>query len=286
MAVYKDIRGQDSVISQLKKTVETGQISHAYIFNGARGTGKKTAASIFARALLCEAGGSEPCDRCPSCRQALAGGNPDIKELVHEKANIVVDDIREQINADIITKPFSAARKVYIVPDAHRMNPQAQNALLKTLEEPPSYATIILVTENIDALLPTVRSRCVRRDFENTGGSVMREEAVAAIKSLPSKGIDGINALVKELSEFKDVWDEILDVFTVWYRDVLLFKSGGAKEDLIFKEEHSYIASAAEKRSYEDIEKAITAIDTARARLRSNVNFDLTMEMLMLELRG
>ena len=98
MAVYKDIRGQDSVISQLKKTVETGQISHAYIFNGARGTGKKTAASIFARALLCEAGGSEPCDRCPSCRQALAGGNPDIKELVHEKANIVVDDIREQIN--------------------------------------------------------------------------------------------------------------------------------------------------------------------------------------------
>ena len=105
---------------------------------------------------------AEPCLECHSCKQALGNNQPDIIYLTHEKPNTIsVADIREQINHDIEIKPYSSKYKVYIVDEAEKMNQQAQNALLKTIEEPPAYAVILLLTTNADAFLQTIRSRCV-----------------------------------------------------------------------------------------------------------------------------
>jgi DNA polymerase-3 subunit delta' len=113
-------------------------------------------------AIQCENGDIDPCNECHACKQALSGNQPDIIHLTHEKPNVItVDDIREQINSDIVIKPYACDRKIYIINEAEKMNVQAQNALLKTLEEPPEYAVIIILTTNVDALLPTILSRCV-----------------------------------------------------------------------------------------------------------------------------
>ena len=152
-----------------------GKVSHAYILNGQRGAGKKMLANLFAQTLQCEAGGDEPCYECHSCRQATSANHPDIIRVTHEKPNsISVDDIRVQINEDIQVKPYSGKYKIYIVPDADMMTVQAQNALLKTIEEPPAYAVIFLLTENADSLLPTICSRCVMLKLRNIKDTLVK----------------------------------------------------------------------------------------------------------------
>ncbi|MBP5309204.1 MAG: DNA polymerase III subunit delta [Lachnospiraceae bacterium] len=162
MPKFSDIIGQDMIKEHLMNALKTGNISHAYIINGERYSGKEFIAKIFAMALQCEKGDIDPCNECHACKQALSGNQPDIIHLTHEKPNVItVDDIREQINSDIVIKPYACDRKIYIINEAEKMNVQAQNALLKTLEEPPEYAVIIILTTNVDALLPTILSRCV-----------------------------------------------------------------------------------------------------------------------------
>lgn len=162
MAGFKDIIGQEFIKEHLQNAVATGKVSHAYIIQGERSAGKEFIANIFAMTLQCEKQGTDPCNECHSCIQAKNGNQPDIIRVTHEKPNSIgVDDVREQINHDIGIKPYSSPYKIYIMNEAEKMTVQAQNALLKTLEEPPSYAVIILLTTNINAMLPTVLSRCV-----------------------------------------------------------------------------------------------------------------------------
>ena len=125
--------------------------------------GRKTLAKAFAMTLLCEKSDKEPCMECHSCKQILSGNHPDVIWVTHEKPNSIgVDDIREQLNDTIQIKPYSSAYKIYLVDEAEKMTVQAQNALLKTIEEPPSYAVIILMTTNEEAFLPTILSRCIK----------------------------------------------------------------------------------------------------------------------------
>lgn len=127
-----------------------------------RDAAKSCWADVFAETLQCEKGGTEPCGSCHSCVQAQSGNHPDIIHLMHEKPNsISVDDVRTQIVNDVLIKPYSGKYKIYIVPDAEKMTAAAQNALLKTIEEPPAYAVILLLANNASALLPTILSRCV-----------------------------------------------------------------------------------------------------------------------------
>ena len=162
MANFKDIIGQKQAKEHFQTAIETGNISHAYIINGETGSGRRMLADAFAKALQCEKHpNADSCDSCKSCHQAESGNHPDIRYITHEKASISVDDIREQLNNDIQIKPYSSEHKIYIIPDANKMTEQAQNALLKTIEEPPSYAVILLLTDNLNALLPTIQSRCV-----------------------------------------------------------------------------------------------------------------------------
>lgn len=160
---FEEILGNEMVKDHFKKAIANHKISHAYILTGEAGMGRKSIANAFAMTLLCEKGGSEPCMTCHSCKQVMSGNHPDLIYVKHEKpGSIGVDDVREQINDTIMIRPYSSYYKIYIVDEAEKMTVQAQNALLKTIEEPPAYAVIILITTNQEAFLPTILSRCVQ----------------------------------------------------------------------------------------------------------------------------
>lgn len=176
MAGFRDIIGQRQIKEHFQNALSTGKISHAYIINGEKSSGKEFIAKVFATALQCEKGGTEACGECRSCKQALTDNHPDIIRVVHEKPNTIsVDDIRTQVNGDVAVKPYSSAHKVYIINEAEKMTVQAQNAILKTLEEPPEYAVILLLTANIDSLLPTIVSRCVALDMKPVPDSQVKD---------------------------------------------------------------------------------------------------------------
>ena len=167
MAAFSDILGNEQIIEHLQNAIRMDKVSHAYILNGPEASGKMMLAQAFASALQCEKKGCEPCGICHSCRQAESRNHPDIIYVTHEKPNTIsVEDIRVQVNHDIAVKPYSSPYKIYIVDEAEKMNIQAQNALLKTIEEPPGYGILLLLTTNADAFLPTIRSRCIRLDLK------------------------------------------------------------------------------------------------------------------------
>lgn len=175
MAGFKDIVGHEQIIEHLKTAIEMGKVSHAYILNGPDLSGKMMIAEAFARALLCEKQDPNGCGECKSCRQSDDRNNPDIIYVKHDKPNTIsVDDIRTQLNNDIVIKPYSNQYKIYIVDEAEKMNQQAQNALLKTIEEPPAYAVIMLLTTNADSFLQTIRSRCITLNLKSVKNDVIK----------------------------------------------------------------------------------------------------------------
>lgn len=176
MAGYKDIIGHEQMITHFKNAVSQDKVSHAYIINGPDASGKMMLAEAFATALQCEKKGTEGCMECHSCKQAASHNQPDIIYISHEKPNTIsVNDIRKQMNRDIGVRPYSSPYKVYIVDEAEKLNQQAQNALLKTIEEPPAYAVILLLTTNADLFLPTILSRCIRMDLKPVPNDKIKE---------------------------------------------------------------------------------------------------------------
>lgn len=159
---YKKPMADEGVINVLLGSIKNDTDTHAYLFEGEKGLQKRETASYFAAALLCENDKGVPCGECESCIQALGGNNPDIKRLalsdITDKKSIGADDVRSIIS-DVYTRPFKAEKKVYILEDGDALTVQAQNALLKVLEEPPVYAVFIICTSNGELILPTVRSR-------------------------------------------------------------------------------------------------------------------------------
>ena len=327
MATFQDIIGQEQIKEHLQNAIMTKKISHAYIINGEKSSGKEFIAKVFAMTLQCETGGENPCQECHSCKQALSDNQPDIIRVMHEKPNTIsVDDIRAQVNNDVAIKPYSSPYKVYIINEAEKMTTQAQNAILKTLEEPPAYAVIILLTTNVNALLSTILSRCVvlnmkpvpdekvrkflmeeikvpdykadvcvafargnigkakalasSEEFEN-----VKAEALSLLKYIQDMDLHEIVAAIKKISEYKLEINDYLDIISIWYRDVLLFKATNDLNHLVFREEISNLRKVAQRSSYEGIEEVIKALDKAKHRLDANVNFDLTMELLLLTIK-
>ena len=329
MSGFKDVVGHKNIIQYIGNAVNSGMVSHAYILNGEKGSGKKLLANLFAMSLQCE--NREPdgdaCGKCRSCRQALSGNHPDIIRIHHEKpSTITVDEIREQVNNDIVIKPYSSKYKIYIIADGDMMNVQAQNALLKTIEEPPEYAVIMILTENADTLLPTIRSRCVMLKLRNIKDQLVKkylmehmeipdykadicvafaqgnmgkaislatsehfneikEEAVKLLRNIDGMQADELAEAVKKCSEFKMDITDYLDIIAVWYRDVLIYKSTKSVDRVVFSDQMRPIRERASKSSYEGLELILEAIEKAKARLKSNVNFELTMELLLLTIK-
>ena len=328
MRRFADIVGQEQLREHLENAVRMGKVSHAYIINGERNAGKEFIAKTFAMAVQCEnRQDAEPCGECHSCKQALSGNHPDIIFITHEKPGTIgVDDIRRQINGDVAIKPYSGPKKIYIVSEGEKMTVQAQNALLKTLEEPPEYAVILILTDNVNTLLPTILSRCVVlnmkpvRDaqikeylMENMGipdykadicvafarGNVgkarllanseefekVKEEAITLLKYIGEMELHEIVSAIKKINEYKFDVNDYMDILSIWYRDVLLFKATHDVNHLIFREEIQSIRKVADKSTYEGIERIIDALEKSKQRLNANVNFELTMELLLLTIK-
>ena len=327
MAKFADIIGQEQLKEHLQNAISTNKVSHAYIINGERSSGKEFIARIFAMTLQCEKGETEPCGECHSCKQAMSNNQPDIIYIGHEKPNTIgVEDIRGQINNDIGIKPYSSPRKIYIMNEGEKMTVQAQNALLKTLEEPPEYAVILILTTNVEALLPTILSRCVVLNMKpvpdakvkkylmeelgvpdykanicvafargNIGKAKLlasseefekvKDEAITLVKYINDMEINEIVKAIKKITEYKFDVNDYLDILSVWYRDVLLYKATKDINSLIFKDELQQIRRVADRSTYEGIETIVNALQQAKRRLEANVNFDLTMELLLLTIK-
>lgn len=167
MSRFSDIYGYETIKEHLQSAISMDKVSHAYIISGGLGAGKKMIASAFAQTLQCEAKGTEPCGKCHSCIQAESRNNPDIIWVSHvNPGSIGVDDVREQLVSDMLIKPYSNPYKIYIIDEADKLTVQAQNAILKTIEEPPAYGIVILLANNADIFLQTILSRCVVLDLK------------------------------------------------------------------------------------------------------------------------
>nr|WP_318686793.1 DNA polymerase III subunit gamma/tau [uncultured Acetatifactor sp.] len=175
---FGDVKGQDHIVTTLRNQLQAGRIGHAYLFTGTRGTGKTTVAKIFAKTVNCEKPGEDgPCGECRSCRAIAAGASMNVIEI-DAASNNGVDNIREIVE-EVSYSPAEGKYKVYIIDEVHMLSIGAFNALLKTLEEPPSYVIFILATTEVHKLPVTILSRCQRYDFKrisiDTITSRMRE---------------------------------------------------------------------------------------------------------------
>ena len=327
MSGFRDVVGHKEIVEHLQNAIKSDKVSHAYIFNGERGSGKKMLSTLFATTLQCEKQSDEPCLECASCKRDLNKNHPDIINVVHEKPNTIsIDEIRTQVTNDVDIKPYYGPYKIYIINDAQMMTLQAQNALLKTIEEPPAYAIIMLLTTNANALLPTITSRCVALMLKPTSdeqvknylmdklqipdyqadidasiaqGNIGKAKDIATSDShdellqnalyILRRGRDmelhDIVETIRGLTRDKETIYDYLDLFLVWFRDILSFKATREVDGLVFKNELNAIKERAKESSYEGIEEIIEAIERAKIRLRMNVNFDLVMELLFLTIR-
>ncbi len=328
MLAFDHIIGHERIKEHLQEAIRQDTLSHAYIFSGESGSGKKLLASTLAAALLCEGQGDsvKPCGRCKSCIQASSGNHPDIRMVTHEKSTLGVDDIRSQVSADMAIKPYSSPYKVYIIPDCDRMTEQAGNALLKTIEEPPAYARIFLLTNNAASMLPTILSRCVTLDMKPVStekiyhflidkhhtpeqeaaslaafcqGNVGKAVRYAAsedfheingtilhlLKSVDKLTLSDIMASIKELAAHKTDIGDYIDLMILWYRDLLLYKSTGNASLLLYKRELASIQSQAAAKSYASMDAAIRAMEQAKTRLKANVGFEATLELMILAMK-
>ncbi len=220
---FKDISGQEPIKEHLIKAMEQEHTSHAYILSGEPGMGKKMMAKTFAMAMECEnRRGGEPCGLCHSCRQFMSDNHPDVIYVTHEKpGSIGVDDIREQLVDDIQIRPYNSPFKIYIVDEAEKMTVQAQNALLKTIEEPPAYGVILLLAASSGSFLPTVLSRCVTLSLQPLPDEVVREHLLehlhigkqqADICTAFSRGNLGKAISLVQSEEFMEMYQGVLRI--------------------------------------------------------------------------
>ena len=174
MFSFSEIVGHEQIKEHMQAAIRDKKPFHAYLFQGEEGVGKEALARTFAAGLQCQSESADkPCKECVSCRQMESGNQPDVIWVTREKASLGVDEIREQLCNTMDIKPFSSPYKIYLVPEAEKMTEAAQNALLKTIEEPPEYGIVILMTSNISALLPTIQSRCLTMEFRPLSTAVV-----------------------------------------------------------------------------------------------------------------
>ena len=257
---------------ELLQIAESGKIAQAYLLESTDQTALLLAARAFA--------------------EALGASAADAILTEQEKPNLIsVSDVRSALVASVSIRPYDSPYKVYIVQHAELMNPQAQNALLKTLEEPPGYVVILLLAANAKVFLPTILSRCVKLSApEDAAGSTEDSPEAEEARRLAdaffreSTGLTTERELyyTTELSKKKLYYTQILDRFLLWYRDILLAKTAGAADLSALSRETGTIRTLSEKMQYEGIRQCIELVHETRKRLDSNVNTEISLEMLIL----
>ncbi len=324
---FSDFSGHENLILRLRALITHNKFPQSIIIDGAFGCGKTTLAKTLAKTLLCEKGGDEPCNCCLSCITFDSNNNPDVFFITPSKTRLGVEDIREQIVKNTAVAPYLYKYKIFIIKNAHYMTAAAQNALLKTIEEPKDYCIYMLLSEYFTGFLPTVLSRCVMfklkpldfnivKDYllnsgydENTAhlsavfskGSIghgkslcedkgffqLRDEIIDLIRPIRRRD-DLIYAfhLASVLEKQKENIAQILDIMTMWYRDLFVLKTRGDM-NLIFQtdliEEYE---KQSERYTPSDLYNILNYIYEAGESLRLNGNFNMTIGTLMSKISG
>ncbi|WP_352399517.1 DNA polymerase III subunit delta' [Anaerotignum sp.] len=324
MYTFQEIWGNQRLLQHLRIAVKNQKTSHAYLFVGGVGAGKRMIANTFAKYLLCSNHQEDSCGICDSCRVFDSGNHPDVIHVSSEKKTLGVDEVRGQILETVDIKPYHYDKKIYIIHQAHTMTIQAQNALLKTLEEPPSYAVFLLLAQTEDAFLPTILSRTVTLKISPLSeeeisrylvqkGLVSAEESVfyatygqgrigLALELLEDEVFYEMREnILKQMSQLPSMelsealllakeWEiykndyRFLDIIDLWYRDLLVAKSLRDEGFLIQKDKKEMIFSAA-KEPTEILAIKAAAVVKAKECLKQNGNFRLTLEVMLMELK-
>ena len=309
----QEFEGHGPEIEHLLRSARAGRLVHAYLFCGARGCGKKTLARLLAQALFCEAGEAErPCGHCPACKRFLSGNHPDARTVAPKGRSIGVDDVRELIDY-LSRRPYEGGWHVAIIERAEKMTPSAQNALLKTLENPPEDTVFFLLTETPGALLSTVRSRArlvrvspltreacaealVRRGVEakraarlaglahGSVGRALELGSDAGFEALLARSLTSLAALKDPASvaeaaapfyEERERQEDLLEIFEIIGRDRMALENGVAPEALTGEELENVRV---------DGRKLLLSVLAARRMLSANVAWPNALDALYLSL--
>ncbi|OZV12603.1 DNA polymerase III subunit delta' [Tissierella sp. P1] len=320
---FNKILGHEKQIEALKNSIRNKSISHCYLFKGEKGLGKRNLALAFSKTLLCREGQAEPCNKCSSCIKFDSENHPDFKILSPEKGIIKKSEIEKLINS-MATSPFESKRKVFIIDDCDMMRLESQNALLKTLEEPPEYINIILVTSSSSKLLPTILSRCqivkfypldiskiidlLMRDYgidENrakfiagiTKGSVEKSIELAESNSFFDKReeiikiIDGLlkgdkTKALTSMDFFNENKENIEEILDIilYWFRDLLIYKEIGNTGLLINKDKIEILS---KESFIDLNRIndiIYKVEDTKINIKRNVNFSLSIETMLLSI--
>lgn len=313
---FSCLYGHETIKKRLGLAITQDKISNAYVFEGITGVGKKLCAHIFANALMCESG-NPPCGVCSLCIQAKAKTLPDIivVEKDADKTQIGVDNVREQVISEVYIKPRNARRKIFIIEQGDILSTEAQNALLKVLEEPPEYVTFIICVTSKEKLLPTVLSRSQTMSFfplsaetvekyikENvqtdkdtktiaklSRGSIGMakelisddakmarvEKSIKCILNL-SKNSLSVRQMTEFLSEEKENVTEVIDYCLAFLRDCVLLKTE-LTENIIFSDYISDMRVFTQNLGKKELVRAFDKLTELKLSLSQNLNFNATV---------
>jgi len=315
---FSRIIGYDRNTALLRRALATGKLSHAYLFYGIDSSGMRETAIALIEAIFCN--GTDGCGECPSCRKVAGLRHPDLHHVQPDGAFIKIDQIRE-LQKELSYRPFEAPKKACIIEDADKMNTSAANAFLKTLEEPSGDAILILITTRVDAVLPTVLSRCQQLRFPSlpteTIASQLREKGadqdsarIAAalaegsferaqeiiegdwlqsrklllekIATLSPERIFPLLAAAEESAKDKESAFHLVDLLNVFWRDVLLTHTGSS--EIINTDLSPLIQSISDRNSLEGVIDKLERIAGTRQALTRNANPRLAVEVLFMGL--
>jgi DNA polymerase-3 subunit delta' len=320
---FSEIVGHDRSITILQRALANDMLGHAYLFSGQAGIGKKKTAFALAAAVNCpDARPEGGCGECPSCRKVDTLGHPDVRVLVSDGDEIKIDQIR-QVQADLSLKPFEGAKKVLIVDNAESMNVAASNAFLKTLEEPPGNALIILITAMPQGLLSTIRSRCQEIPFHPLPRNVLaralmrqrglseedarfisalaqgsmglglemdleqekadRMEVATLLSGLARMGPGDSLALAETLAKDRERFERLIEIGVEWTRDALVYRETGEESLLVHAPGQQHFRQLADGYSLPGLLATMELFMMSQNLLDRRVSTQLVAENLLLK---
>jgi DNA polymerase-3 subunit delta' len=287
---FENLIGNNNVKELLTHMVQQDKVTHSYLFLGPSGIGKTLFAEEFAKMILCLSK-EKYCGNCKSCLQFDENNQPDFTIIEPEDGTIKIDTIR-QMQSKVLEKPIISSKKVYIIKDADCMTRESQNCLLKTLEEPPAFITIILVASNESLLLNTIRSRCMKVLFNKIENEVLgrylQEHNIAT--DIKKQNLDmfcgSIEKAIK-IEDKKEIYDEVQKIFCNVDNYTLLDVIG--KLDVLYSNKDiiydilDYITTIFLEKAKTDFKYIayIEAIEEVKRNLKSNSNFDMSIDKLL-----
>ena len=291
--MFDNILGNTNNKNILIKTIETNKVSHSYIFSGPEGIGKSLFAKEFAKAILCENLQTKPCNKCKSCIGIDNYNNPDFFIIDNKEESIKTEQIKN-LTKDVMEKPLNNSIKIYIINNSENMTREAQNALLKTLEEPPEYIVIILITTNANLLLNTIRSRCIKIQFLGLSDDELKRYFDEKITEETLKIAEGsiTRALkVKDKEEiYKEINMKIANIENINELELLKLKT----TIFINKDETNNILEyinviflnliLKDSKKASKYNKCIRIVEDTKNRLNRNGNYDMTIDNCLLSL--